>query len=60
MAHMVNHQPLSAEAFTPGLVHVGAVVDEVPLGQAFLKVLWFYPVSIIPPWLFILMLSSEG
>jgi hypothetical protein len=28
---------------------MGFVVDEVALGQVFLRVLWFPPVSIIPP-----------
>jgi hypothetical protein len=29
---------------------VGFVVDKVALGQVFLRVLWFSPVGIIPPW----------
>jgi hypothetical protein len=32
----------------PGPVHVGFVVDKVVLGQVFLQLLLFYPVSIIP------------
>jgi hypothetical protein len=35
--------------FKPGSVHVGFVVEKVALGQVFLQVLWFSPVSIIPP-----------
>jgi hypothetical protein len=41
--------------FAPGSVHVGFVVDKVALGQVFLRVLPFYPVSIIPPWLYMLI-----
>jgi hypothetical protein len=29
--------------------HVGFMVDKVALGKVFLQVLWFSPVSIIPP-----------
>jgi hypothetical protein len=32
---------------------VGFVVEKVALGQVFLRVLLFSPVSIIPPWIFI-------
>ena len=32
-----------------GLVPVRFMVDKVTLGGAFLRALWFYPVSIIPP-----------
>jgi hypothetical protein len=35
--------------FDPGSVHVGFVVDKVALGQVFLRVLRFLPVSFIPP-----------
>jgi hypothetical protein len=35
--------------FVPGSVHVGFMVDKVALGQVFLQVLLFPPVSIIPP-----------
>jgi hypothetical protein len=35
--------------FDPGSVHVGFVVDKVALGQAFPRVLRFYPVNFIPP-----------
>jgi hypothetical protein len=38
---------------TPGLIHMGFVVDKVALGQVFLRVLRFSPVSIIPPLLHI-------
>jgi hypothetical protein len=40
--------------FTPWSVHVVFVVDKVALGQVFLRVLWFFSLSIIPPWLSIL------
>jgi hypothetical protein len=39
--------------FAPGSIHEGFVVDKVALGQVFLRVLQFYPVSIIPPLLHI-------
>jgi hypothetical protein len=32
----------------PGSFHVGFVDHKVALGQVFLQVLWFFPVSIIP------------
>jgi hypothetical protein len=35
--------------FDSGSVHVGFVVDKVALGQVFLRVLRFSPVSFIPP-----------
>jgi hypothetical protein len=35
--------------FVPGSIHVRFVVDKVALGQAFLRVLRFSPVNIIPP-----------
>jgi hypothetical protein len=35
--------------FNPRPVHVRFVVDELTLRQVFLPVLWFSPVSIIPP-----------
>jgi hypothetical protein len=35
--------------FAPGLIHVGFMVDEVALGEVFLRVLLFFPVNIIPP-----------
>jgi hypothetical protein len=33
----------------PGSIHAGFVVDKVALGQVFLRVLRFSPVSVIPP-----------
>jgi hypothetical protein len=38
----------------PGSVHMGFVVDNVALEQVFLLVIRFFPVSVIPPWLFVL------
>jgi hypothetical protein len=35
--------------FDSGSVHVEFVVDKVALGQVFPRVLWFSPVSFIPP-----------
>jgi len=35
------------------------VVDRVALGQVFLRVLWFSPVSLIPPWLSMLIYHLE-
>ena len=32
-------------------VHVGFLVGRVALGQVFVEVLWFSPVSVIPPML---------
>jgi hypothetical protein len=46
--------------FIPGSVHVGFVVDKVALGEVFLRVLRFFPVDIIPPWLSMLISSSVG
>jgi hypothetical protein len=34
---------------------VGFVVNKVALGQVFLQVLWVSPVSVVPPWLSILI-----
>jgi hypothetical protein len=45
--------------FAPGSIHVRFVVDKVALGQVFLGVLRFYPVSIIPPSLSKLISSGE-
>jgi hypothetical protein len=36
-------------------VHVGFVIDQVTMGEVFLQVIWFSPVTIIPPWLSILI-----
>jgi hypothetical protein len=41
--------PPRRPGFDPGSVHVGFVVDKVALGQVFLRVLRFSPVSFIPP-----------
>jgi hypothetical protein len=40
--------PPRRPGFDPGSVHVGFVVDKVALGQVFLRVLRFFPVSFIP------------
>jgi hypothetical protein len=54
MAQAVSPWPLTSEAwFAPGSIHVGFVVDNVTLGQAFLRVLRFPPANIIPPLLHI-------
>jgi hypothetical protein len=34
--------------FASGKIHVGLVVDEVALGQSFLRVVWFTPVNNVP------------
>jgi hypothetical protein len=34
--------------FAPRSIHMGFVEDRVALGQGFLLVIWFFPVSIIP------------
>jgi hypothetical protein len=39
----------------PRSVHVVFVVDKVALGQAFLRVLRFSPLSVVPPWLSVLI-----
>jgi hypothetical protein len=41
--------------FAPWIFHVGFAVDKVALGQVVLGVARGYPVSIIPPWLSILI-----
>jgi hypothetical protein len=43
----------------PESVHAGFMVDNVALGQVFLRVFRFSPVSIIPPWLSILIYRLE-
>jgi hypothetical protein len=53
---VVDGLSLLRPGFTPGSVHVGFVVDKVALPQVFLRVTWSSPVSIIPPWLSILIL----
>jgi hypothetical protein len=51
MAQAVSRRPLtSAARFRARVNPVGFVVDKVALGQAFLRVLRFSPVNIIPPW----------
>jgi hypothetical protein len=40
---------LRRPGLAPGSIHVGFVVGKVALGQVFLRVLRFSPVSIIPP-----------
>jgi hypothetical protein len=41
--------------FAPRTVQMGFVVDKVELGQVSHRVLLLYPVSIIPPWLSVLV-----
>ena len=49
MACAVNRQPLTAQTgFYPRPAHVGFVVDKVTMREAFLRVLRFYPLQIIP------------
>jgi hypothetical protein len=50
MAEVVSQQSLTTEAWVHFRSdHVGFVVDKVALGQVFVRVLWCFPVSIIPP-----------
>jgi hypothetical protein len=59
MAQEVSLRSLTADA----MAHVrdmGFVVDSVALEQVFLRVLRFYAVSIIPPWLSILIYHLRG
>jgi hypothetical protein len=59
VAQAVSRQPFATKTGkAPGSVHVGIVVDKMALGQIFLRVFQFFPVSIIPPWPSILI-SSE-
>jgi hypothetical protein len=54
MVQAVSRRPLTAKAREhPSPVLVGFVVDKVVLGQVFLRVHRFFPVSIIPPMLHI-------
>jgi hypothetical protein len=46
--------------FNPRPVHVGFVVDKVAMGQVFLQVLRYSPVSIVPPLLHIPSLSTNN
>jgi hypothetical protein len=56
MAQAVRGWPLTADArFVPWSVHVGILVDKVAMGLISPRVLQFFPVTIIPPWLFILI-----
>jgi hypothetical protein len=51
MAQVVSHQPHTVAAQVRAQVNpVGFVVDKVALGQVFLRVLRFSPVTIIPWW----------
>jgi hypothetical protein len=60
MAQTVSRRLLTAEARVgPGSVHVGFVLDKVALGQVFPRVLWFSPVSFIPPLLHYLEKTEE-
>jgi hypothetical protein len=51
MAQIACRLPLTAEARVRARVsiRVGFLAEKVALGQAFLRVLRFFPVSIIPP-----------
>jgi branched-subunit amino acid transport protein len=55
VAGLLSRKP----GFTPGLIHVGFVVDRVALGQVFLRVLQFSPANIIPPLLHIHLLPPH-
>jgi hypothetical protein len=61
MAQAVTRLSLSPrrQRFAPELFHVAYVVNKVELGQVFLRVLLVFPVSVIPPWLSMLI-SSGG
>jgi hypothetical protein len=53
VAQVVSRRPLTAEDWvSPRVIFV---VDKATLGQGFLRVFRFSPVSIIPPWLSILI-----
>jgi hypothetical protein len=56
MAQVISRRPLATESRVRA--RVGFVVDEVTLGQVFIRVLRFSPVNIIPPLLS--KLSSAG
>jgi hypothetical protein len=50
MAQVVSRRPLTAESrFAPGSINVEFMAGKVSLVKVFLRVLRFYPVSIIPP-----------
>jgi hypothetical protein len=54
LRRLVASLPPRSRRFVPGSVYVGFVVDKVALGQVFLSSS-VLPVSIIPPWLSILI-----
>jgi hypothetical protein len=49
LSRLVAGFPPWRPGFDPGSVHVGFMVDKVAVGQVFPRVLWFSPVSFIPP-----------
>jgi hypothetical protein len=51
---------LQIPGFMPGSVHVGFVVDRVVLGQIFLPSSLVSPVTVILPWLCILIYITWG
>jgi hypothetical protein len=52
MAQAVSRQPVKGKSgFLSQSVHVEFVVVKVALGYILLRVLWIFPVSVIPPWL---------
>jgi hypothetical protein len=58
VVYQVNNLSQRRPGFVPRSVHVGFVVDKVALGQVSFRVLPFSPVSIIPPYLSILILHT--
>jgi hypothetical protein len=61
MAQAVSQRLLTAEDRVHNRsVHIGFVVDNMTLGQVFLRVLRFYPVSIMPPRPLRTSISSGG
>jgi hypothetical protein len=44
-----DHLSLQRHGFDSSPVHMGFVVELVETGEVFLQILWFSPVSIIPP-----------
>jgi hypothetical protein len=48
MAQLVSHMFLTAERerFDPRPVHVGFLVDKVALEQIFLRVIWYFLLSV--------------
>jgi hypothetical protein len=55
LRRLVTGLSLRSPGFDLGLVRVGFVVDIMVLGQIFHRLHLFSPVSIIPPWLPILI-----